>query len=72
VHAVPLTPSPSPHTHTHSRGLSALHPCPSCPSQLDSTAKALIDELSELMCRHMHTFDARGLANATWAFGKMK
>ena len=42
------------------------------PLQLDNTAKVLVDELSELMCKLMDTFDARGLANATWAFGKLK
>lgn len=40
--------------------------------QLDSTAKILVDELAELMCKLMDTFDARGLANAAWAFGKLK
>jgi hypothetical protein len=40
--------------------------------QLDNTAKVLVDELSELMCKLIDTFDARGLANAAWAFGKLK
>eukprot|EP00879_Flechtneria_rotunda_P023961 GHRR01025381.1.p2 GENE.GHRR01025381.1~~GHRR01025381.1.p2 ORF type:complete len:153 (+),score=54.62 GHRR01025381.1:1093-1551(+) len=40
--------------------------------QGDATAKALVDDLASLMATHINTFDARGLANASWALGKLK
>lgn len=40
--------------------------------QNDSTAKALVDDLASLMASNINTFDARGLANSAWAFGKLK
>lgn len=40
--------------------------------QVDATAKALVDDLATLMTKSIHTFDARGIANAAWAFGKLK
>lgn len=39
---------------------------------LDFSARALVDELARLMAGIIQTFDARGLANAAWAFGKLK
>jgi hypothetical protein len=47
-------------------------PCPFVCAQADSTAKALVDDLANLMATHIDTFDARGLANSAWAFGKLK
>jgi hypothetical protein len=41
-------------------------------TQADPTAKALIDDLANLMATHIDSFDARGLANSAWAFGKLK
>lgn len=41
-------------------------------TQADPTAKALVDDLAGLMASHIDTFDARGLANSAWAFGKLK
>lgn len=41
-------------------------------TQADPTAKALVDDLAGLMSTHINTFDARGLANSAWAFGKLK
>jgi hypothetical protein len=41
-------------------------------SQSDSAAKALVDDLATLMASNINTFDARGLANSAWAFGKLK
>lgn len=43
-----------------------------CCTQNDSTAKALVDDLAALMASNINTFDARGLANSAWAFGKLK
>ncbi|KAF8065534.1 hypothetical protein HT031_003135 [Scenedesmus sp. PABB004] len=40
--------------------------------QNDPTAKSLVDDLAALMATHINTFDARGLANSAWAFGKLK
>jgi hypothetical protein len=40
--------------------------------QNDATAKALVDDLASLMASNINTFDARGLANSAWAFGKLK
>jgi hypothetical protein len=40
--------------------------------QADPIAKALVDDLANLMATHIDTFDARGLANSAWAFGKLK
>eukprot|EP00878_Enallax_costatus_P027886 GHUV01030071.1.p1 GENE.GHUV01030071.1~~GHUV01030071.1.p1 ORF type:complete len:312 (-),score=101.70 GHUV01030071.1:509-1444(-) len=40
--------------------------------QNDVTAKALVDDLASLMATQINTFDARGLANSAWAFGKLK
>lgn len=40
--------------------------------QNDATAKALVDDLASLMANNINTFDARGLANSAWAFGKLK
>jgi hypothetical protein len=40
--------------------------------QADPTAKALVDDLANLMATHIDSFDARGLANSAWAFGKLK
>lgn len=31
-----------------------------------------MDDLASLMATHIDTFDARGLANSAWAFGKLK
>jgi hypothetical protein len=45
---------------------------PASPLQADPTAKALVDDLANLMATHINTFDARGLANSAWAFGKLK
>eukprot|EP00879_Flechtneria_rotunda_P006796 GHRR01007140.1.p1 GENE.GHRR01007140.1~~GHRR01007140.1.p1 ORF type:complete len:1066 (+),score=457.18 GHRR01007140.1:335-3532(+) len=45
---------------------------PSNSVQGDATAKALVDDLASLMATHINTFDARGLANASWALGKLK
>jgi len=39
---------------------------------LSGRAKALADHLMRLSMQHMHTFDARGLANCAWAFAKLK
>lgn len=41
-------------------------------AQADPTAKALVDDLANLMATHIDSFDARGLANSAWAFGKLK
>lgn len=50
--------------------------CPVCvcatAPQNDGTAKALVDDLAALMATHINSFDARGLANSAWAFGKLK
>jgi hypothetical protein len=43
-----------------------------CCTQNDSAAKALVDDLAALMASNINTFDARGLANSAWAFGKLK
>eukprot|EP00775_Hariotina_reticulata_P012456 gene12456-12592_t len=40
--------------------------------QNDVTAKALVDDLAQLMAANINSFDARGLANSAWAFGKLK
>jgi UDP-N-acetylmuramoylalanine-D-glutamate ligase len=40
--------------------------------QNDTTAKALVDDLAQLMAANISSFDARGLANSAWAFGKLK
>lgn len=41
-------------------------------TQVDAAARAVLDELALLMQSKLHTFDARGLANAAWAFAKVK
>ncbi len=39
---------------------------------LDRDSHELAGCLAHLMCGKMHMFDARGLANSAWAFGKMR
>ncbi len=43
---------------------------PSC--AMGDGARALVDHLYALSLQHLHTFDARGLANTAWAFAKMR
>lgn len=43
-----------------------------CASQLDPATKCVVDYLATLMAENISHFDARGLANAAWAFGKLK
>ncbi|GLC35079.1 hypothetical protein PLESTM_000277200 [Pleodorina starrii] len=39
---------------------------------LDAAGRSLLDHLAQLMVTHIGSFDARGLANSAWAFGKLK
>ncbi|GLI70705.1 hypothetical protein VaNZ11_015649 [Volvox africanus] len=39
---------------------------------LDAAGRSLLDHLTHLMVTQMDSFDARGLANSAWAFGKLK
>lgn len=43
-----------------------------CGGQMDPTCKALVDDLAKLMEQHIDAFDARGLANAAWALGRLR
>eukprot|EP00967_Tisochrysis_lutea_P154706 scaffold307836_cov19-Tisochrysis_lutea.AAC.1 len=42
------------------------------PPPMGDGAKALAAHLYALSLQHLHTFDARGLANTAWAFAKMR
>ncbi|KXZ47984.1 hypothetical protein GPECTOR_31g346 [Gonium pectorale] len=50
------------------------HVAPPLSSDLhvDAAGRAVLDHLSQLMVTHIGSFDARGLANSAWAFGKLK
>ncbi|GIL60034.1 hypothetical protein Vafri_14651 [Volvox africanus] len=39
---------------------------------LDAAGRSLLDHLAQLMMTQIDSFDARGLANSAWAFGKLK
>ncbi|GIL82487.1 hypothetical protein Vretifemale_11309 [Volvox reticuliferus] len=39
---------------------------------LDAAGRSLLDHLAQLMMTQINSFDARGLANSAWAFGKLK
>ncbi|EFJ51245.1 hypothetical protein VOLCADRAFT_87862 [Volvox carteri f. nagariensis] len=39
---------------------------------LDAAGRSLLDHLAQLMVTQVDSFDARGLANSAWAFGKLK
>lgn len=47
-------------------GMATHHPA------LDGDSRQLAASLAELMCEHITHFDARGLANSAWAFGKLR
>lgn len=71
---VPSYPQLLNHPSHHSYPLLAPHTLhlPLPPGQLDHTAKELLDELAALMAAQIDTFDARGLANVVWAWGKIR
>eukprot|EP00198_Chlamydomonas_reinhardtii_P009467 XP_001698804.1 predicted protein of CLR family [Chlamydomonas reinhardtii] len=39
---------------------------------VDAAGRLLLDHLAALMINQINSFDARGLANSAWAFGKLK
>jgi hypothetical protein len=69
------TASPRPHTR-HPRPKPVPPPLenPSAhlPPQMDPTCRVLVDDLAKLMEAQINAFDARGLANAAWALGRLR
>ncbi|GFR45114.1 hypothetical protein Agub_g6492, partial [Astrephomene gubernaculifera] len=68
---------PQPHQQLHqvAAGIaSSAAAAASLPSDLhvDAAGRALLEGLAQLMLAQIDSFDARGLANSAWAFGKLK
>ncbi|KAG2488358.1 hypothetical protein HYH03_013048 [Edaphochlamys debaryana] len=80
---MPPPPPPGPHSGGSGSGASSggagmmavgVPGAPPLPGDLhvDAAGRALLDLLAQLMVGRIDSFDARGLANSAWAFGKVK